>query len=172
MKTLVLVIVALSFLGCSTKNPSTANHISLKPYTPPLIQEVPYKLHNENPITLTIYEQYKKWYSTPYLYGGDSCAGIDCSALVQTVYQDGFGLHVPRDTKHQAAIGNFVEKSDIKEGDLLLFKTGYTSRHSGVYIERGNFLHTSTKHGVMISNINNPYWKEKYWQARRILLDY
>ncbi|MDH4944627.1 NlpC/P60 family protein [Sulfurimonas sp. C5] len=169
MKALVLAIVALTFLGCSTKNPSAANYINLTPYTTQTAQEVPYKLKNENPVTLTIYEQYKKWYSTPYLYGGDSCEGIDCSALVQTVYQDGFGLHIPRDTKHQAQTGYFVNKSSIQEGDLLLFKTGYNSRHSGIYIERGNFLHTSTKHGVMISNINNPYWKEKYWQARRVL---
>lgn len=169
MKTLVLIAAALTFFGCSSKNFSTANYVSLDPYTPPSVKELPYKLKNENPITLTIYDQYKKWYNTPYLYGGDSCEGIDCSALVQTVYQDGFGLQVPRDTQHQALTGYFVEKSDIKEGDLVLFKTGYKSRHSGVYIERGNFLHTSTKHGVMISNINNPYWREKYWQARRIL---
>ncbi len=169
MKTLVLVIAALTFWGCSTKNHSASNYINLKPYTPTAIQEVPYKLQTANSITLTIYEQYQKWYSTPYLYGGNSCEGIDCSALVQTVYQDGFGLHIPRDTQHQAQTGYFVKKSSIQEGDLILFKTGYNSRHSGVYIERGNFLHTSTKHGVTISNLNNPYWKEKYWQARRVL---
>lgn len=169
MKFLILVIAALSFLGCSSKNPSTTHIVKLEPYIPVTPKEVPYKLYNETPITVTIYEQYKKWYNTPYLYGGDSCDGIDCSALVQTVYEDGFGLQVPRDTKHQATVGEFVKKSCIKEGDLLLFKTGYNSRHSGIYIERGNFLHTSTKNGVTISNINNPYWKEKYWQARRLL---
>lgn len=170
MKTFLLTLTSLLiFSGCSSKSTQTPKYATLKPYTEQTDNEVPYKLRKHNSITQTIYEQYKKWYSTPYEYGGNSCDGIDCSALVQNVYEDGFGVTIPRDTAHQAKSGYFVKKSAVKEGDLLLFKTGYNTRHSGVYLEYGNFLHTSTKHGVIISNINNPYWKEKYWQARRVL---
>ncbi|QOP40490.1 C40 family peptidase [Sulfurimonas marina] len=170
MPFLLFVVTSLLLLsGCSGKSPQTKEYATLTPYSPSPKQELSYKLRNKNPVTLTIYEQYKKWVNTPYKYGGTTCYGIDCSSLVQQVYKDGFGLNIPRDTKHQAKVGTFVKKPAIKEGDLLLFKTGYSSRHSGVYLEAGNFLHTSTKHGVTISNLNNPYWREKYWQARRIL---
>lgn len=170
MKLLLLVLVSfLLFNGCSSKNQASTNYVKLQPYTPPPKEDLPYKLHNLNPITITIYEEYKKWFNTPYKYGGTTCNGIDCSALVQIVFQEGFGVKIPRSTKQQAKTGYFIEKSAIKEGDLLLFKTGYRTRHSGVYLEAGNFLHTSTKHGVTISNLNNPYWRAKYWQARRVL---
>ncbi|WP_428738308.1 C40 family peptidase [Sulfurimonas sp.] len=168
MKTFLLLASLILFNGCSTRS-STPKYATLKPYTEQTDNEVPYKLQKHNPITQTIYEQYKKWYNTPYEYGGNSCHGIDCSALVQNVYEDGFGVTIPRDTTHQAKAGHFIKKSAIKEGDLVLFKTSYRSKHSGIYLEYGNFLHTSTKHGVVISNINNPYWKQHYWQARRVL---
>ena len=171
MKIFLICFTSLLLLyGCSSRDSAPATYISLTPYKPDTSSDdIPYKLRKHNPITQTIYEQYKKWYNTPYKYGGMSCNGIDCSALVQIVYKDGFGIHVPRDTAHQAKSGFFVKKSAIKEGDLVLFKTGYRSKHSGIYLEYGNFLHTSTKYGVIISNINNPYWKQHYWQTRRIL---
>ncbi len=165
---LFLAGITLFFYGCSTKQQDVQKYVELTPYTLQK-KEIRYTLHKQNPITLTLYEQYKQWVNTPYQYGGESCQGIDCSALVQRVYQDGFGIKIPRSTALQAKAGYFVQKSNIKEGDLLLFKTGWNSRHSGIYIERGNFLHTSTKHGVIISNINNPYWKQRYWQTRRVL---
>ncbi|MFT7860662.1 MAG: NlpC/P60 family protein [Sulfurimonas sp.] len=165
----LIILSLLLFSGCTTKSSPSPHYATLTPYTKTLQKELPYKLQKHNAITTSLYEQYKKWYNTPYKYGGTTCEGVDCSALVQNVYQDAFGLKVPRDTLHQAKTGHFIKKSSLREGDLLLFKTGYSSRHSAVYIEYGNFLHTSTKHGVTISNLNNPYWKEKYWQARRVL---
>jgi len=82
---------------------------------------------------------------------------------------DAFRVRVPRTTKEQAKSGYETSKDEIKAGDVVLFKTGWNSRHSGVYLERGNFMHTSKKHGVTISNLNNPYWKNNYWQTRRVL---
>ena len=167
----LVVLTVLIFEGCSTRyaQPKT-QPISLQPYTPPSSSnDVPYKPAKTNKIIDILYQEYKKWYATPYKYGGNDCNGIDCSALVQNVYRDGFGIAVPRTTQQQATIGTFVAKKELRAGDLVLFKTGWSSRHSGIYIESGNFLHASTKHGVTISNIHNPYWRSVYWQARRIL---
>ena len=159
--------------GCShTKPHYTHKKEQTKPLPlkPSVQKELPpYRLHKKNPITLALYDQYVKWYGVKYCYGGENRDGIDCSALVQQVYKDAFGISVPRTTLYQAKVGYFVKKRRLKEGDLVLFKTGYNSRHSGIYLERGNFLHSSSSHGVTISNINNPYWRARYWQSRRVI---
>ena len=172
MKLLSFVLLSLIFFsGCSTKaTPSIKRKEILKLNTNFSQNKMPsYRLKNKNAITQALYAQYKKWYNSPYCYGGTSKNGIDCSSLVQQIYYAAFALRVPRTTKKQAKIGYRVPRHETQEGDLLLFKTGYNAYHSGIYLESGNFINTSTKHGVTISNLNNPYWRSTYWQARRVL---
>lgn len=164
-----LFLIFLFFSGCSTKSVKQG-HILLHPFKQePLRDENIYRLKHKDTITLALYKSYLKWHGTPYKYGGCSSCGVDCSALVQIIYADAFGIKIPRTTKEQAKIGYFVKRSNLKGGDILLFKTGRNSRHSGIYLEMGNFINASSKHGVTISNINNPYWKARYWQGRRVL---
>jgi murein DD-endopeptidase / murein LD-carboxypeptidase len=62
-----------------------------------------------------------------------------------------------------------VEVSDLREGDLLFFKiNGKTISHVGVYLEDGSFLHASTKRGVMISHMNEDYYKRTFSHAGRL----
>jgi probable lipoprotein NlpC len=170
MRFFLLSLATLLLLsGCSSKK--TPQHIvSLEPYTKVQKPETPsYTLHNKTPITLALLGEYEKWRGTPYCYGGDSRDGVDCSAFVQAVYADAFGVKVPRTTKNQAKKGYKIPLQNRDAGDIILFKTGWSSRHSGIYLERGNFMHASKKNGVTISNLNNPYWKNAYWQTRRVL---
>ena len=172
MQFLIFVLLSLIFFsGCSSRVVPHIKHKEiLKPNRNFSQNKNPsYKLKNKNAITQTLYTEYAKWDGSPYCYGGTSKNGIDCSSLVQNIYYDAFGVKVPRTTKEQAKIGYKVSRNKTREGDLLLFKTGYRTRHSGIYLESGNFINTSTKHGVTISNLNNPYWKSKYWQTRRVL---
>lgn len=164
---LFLTLLTLLFVvsGCSTKGPHTYKS-SIKPTK----KEIPsYTLKKKTSISLALYDEYAKWYKTPYKLGGTTLSGIDCSSLVQSIYRDAFRVPVPRTTKEQAITGYKVSKESLKEGDLVLFKTGYNVRHSGIYLERGNFINASTSYGVTISNLNNPYWRSKYWQSRRVL---
>ena len=174
MKTVAFLCGLLLLLsGCSTKSSPNARRsylANLNKIAQPQKEDPPYRLQSTNSIKEALYEEYKKWYGVKYCYGGSSKNGVDCSALVQIIYKDAFNLKVPRTTKEQAKAGYKISKSKIAEGDLVLFKTGWNTRHSGIYIEKGNFLHASSKHGVTISNLNNPYWKNKYWQTRRVLL--
>jgi len=156
----VLVVIFIIFTACST---STTAHHAKKTQLPK------YKPKSKNYITTALYKEYKKWYKTPYRYGGYNKNGIDCSSLIQRVYKDAFNIDIPRTTKQQAKVGYRVSKNSSKEGDLIFFKTGFSSRHSGIIIEKGRFIHASTKYGVCISHINNPYWRDKYWQTRRLL---
>jgi len=168
-----IAFMALSIFllnGCSTKQFSkatrTAKTINLKS-TKEATPE--YKPSQKNWITIALYEEYKKWYRTPYEYGGFDTSGLDCSSLIQNIYRDAFNIDLPRTTKYQAQEGYLVSRNSVKEGDLVFFKTGYKQRHAGIIIEKDKFIHTSTKRGVSISSLNNPYWREKYWQTRRIL---
>jgi len=153
---LFLLIVSILFCACSNA-------------PQPKSKQTTYKLHKKNFITITLYNEYSKWAGVQYCYGGEDSTGIDCSALVQTIYKEAFNIQLPRTTKEQLKVGKRVAKSNLKEGDILFFKTSYNVLHSGIYLERGNFIHASSKYGVTLSNIHNPYWRAKYYTARCIL---
>ena len=164
MKLLLLVLIALFlFNGCSSKKVKTT-------YKAKKTNSATTKVkHTGSWINKALSKEYAKWDGTPYKYGGTSRKGVDCSSLMQILYKDAFGLQIPRTTANQAKIGHQVNKKTSREGDLVFFKTGYNTRHSGILVEKGKFIHSSTKYGVIISSLNNPYWKSKYWQTRRVL---
>lgn len=112
----------------------------------------------------------RKWQKTPYVLGGTSRSGADCSGFTQTVMRD-FGVKLPRTTKTQMNSGKKISKANLKAGDLLFFKTGRgpNGLHVGIYLSRSEFVHLSTKGGSKIVNLNNSYWKSRYLGARRYI---
>jgi len=112
---------------------------------------------------------YSKWSGTPYRLGGTSARGVDCSAFVQNLYTDLYQYPLARTTASQALQGHQVLPGELMPGDLVFFKTGWRSRHVGVYLGGGEFVHASTSVGVTRSRLNNEYWRENFWQARRVL---
>jgi lipoprotein Spr len=116
-----------------------------------------------------IMDQYASWKGVRYRLGGSSRAGIDCSAFVQRTFQEQFGLTLPRSTSEQQETGKSVSRSKLRTGDLVLFRAGSTGRHVGIYIGNNQFVHASTSSGVVISSMDEPYWKKRYNEARRVL---
>ena len=114
-------------------------------------------------------QQYKDWRYVKHRMGGTSRKGVDCSGLVYQTYRTKFGVAMPRSTEQQSKMGQAVRKEQLKAGDLVFFKTGVFTRHVGMYIDEGDFLHVSSSKGVMISNLDEKYWKRAYWKARRVL---
>lgn len=168
VSTLFLSLLLL-FTGCSTKKATPYKKSIKSEQTAKRTSEISYKPKSSHWITTALYKEYKKWVKTPYKYGGLTQNGVDCSSLVQQIYEDAFGIHIPRTTKYQAQKGSKISKKSAKAGDLVFFKTGYNKRHAGIIIEEGKFIHTSQKHGVTVSQLSNPYWKSNYWQSRRVL---
>jgi len=103
--------------------------------------------------------------------GGTNRNGVDCSGFIYRTFKDGIGISLPRSTELQSGLGEYIDRDKLRPGDLVFFKTGslFKSRHVGVYMGNGQFLHASTSRGVMKSRLSNPYWKDAYWQSRRIL---
>jgi cell wall-associated NlpC family hydrolase len=120
-------------------------------------------------INQNLYEFYNEWKGVKYKLGGNSKSGIDCSALMQIAYKENFNLNLPRTTTNQAKLGKEIDKSELVAGDLIFFKTGRNSRHVGIYIENGKFIHASTKRGVTISKIDNIYFSKHYWKSQRVI---
>lgn len=116
-----------------------------------------------------IMNQYADWKGVRYRLGGTTKRGIDCSAFVQQTFRDQFGLDLPRSTWEQKDTGKEVSRNKLRPGDLVLFRSGSTGRHVGIYLGNDNFVHASTSSGVMISSLNDSYWKPRYREARRIL---
>ncbi len=112
---------------------------------------------------------YQTWQGVPYQLGGQSKAGIDCSAFMQVAMQSLFNINLPRTTALQSSQGRYVAPRHAGFGDLVFFKTGWSQRHVGLYLGENQFMHASTSRGVMISRLDNPYWASHFWQFRRLI---
>ena len=167
---LYTLIIVLLFTGCSRRPPSKP-HTKNTSHTKVIKQSHAQKQnsHTVNSTLSRLYTQHKGWKGTPYRYGGLSKKGIDCSGFIYQTFNSLFNIKLPRSTSEQVAQGKRVYKNQLHAGDLVFFKTGRKLRHVGIYLEKGKFLHASSSKGVMISNIHTKYWKNSYWQARRIL---
>lgn len=115
----------------------------------------------------------KSFMGAPYLYGGESVRGLDCSAFVRKIY-DIFDVQLPRTAKEQFRVGSQVSKDNLAVGDLVFFRTkrgvDYPT-HVGIYIGNGNFIHSSSgrsKLGVAIDALSSSFYSRTYMGATRI----
>jgi lipoprotein Spr len=110
-----------------------------------------------------------EWYGTPYKYGGCGRSGIDCSCFTGTLYQKIYGKTMARSTKDIQKECRRVKESNLKEGDLLFFKISSKEiTHVGVYLKDRKFVHASTKKGVMISSMDEEFFKKVFCEAGRL----
>jgi cell wall-associated NlpC family hydrolase len=114
-------------------------------------------------------QAYDRWQGTRYQLGGDNSRGIDCSALMMIIMKDQFGVKIPRTTDQQIKKGKKVSPKFLMPGDFVFFRTGPRQLHVGVIIRPGKFMHASTSQGVIISELNNPYWNKRIIGFRRFL---
>jgi len=106
-----------------------------------------------------------KYVGIPYVYGGNSLKGIDCSALTQRIYQDN-EVWIARTSKLQSKMGKVVKFEDKRVGDILVFRNRSNSKigHVAIYVGDNKILHAVSK-GVKIDSIGNKRW-EKYYKKR------
>jgi cell wall-associated NlpC family hydrolase len=112
----------------------------------------------------------QSYLGTPYAGQGETLDGMDCSQFTREVFRDYNGSNLPRTAAEQYNIGAPVSKDELKYGDLIFFRTENDSvSHVGIYIEYGDFVHSTRSSGVIISTLEDKYWRKRYIGARRIL---
>ncbi|MDC3412987.1 NlpC/P60 family protein [Aquibacillus sp. 3ASR75-11] len=108
----------------------------------------------------------KKFIGTPYLWGGETPNGFDCSGYLQYVFQLQ-NVQIPRTTSEQWNFGTTVQKPSV--GDIVFFETYKPGpSHNGIYVGNGKFIHSGASRGVEISDMNNSYWSQRYLGAKRV----
>lgn len=106
-----------------------------------------------------------------YRNGGNSpLAGFDCSGLVAHVFQEAYGIRLPRDARAQSEAGLSVSLAELQAGDLLFYDTlNRPYSHVGIYLGEGRFVHApKTGARVRVEQVGSRYWAQRFNGARRI----
>ena len=113
----------------------------------------------------------RRWLGTPYRYGGHDRGGTDCSGMVMEVYLEATGMKLPRTVAEQSQWCRRCDMGKTRPGDLVFFRgrrRGKTE-HVGIYVGDGQFIHSSTSRGVIVSRMDEPYWQSHYEHSGRAL---
>lgn len=109
------------------------------------------------------------WLGVKYLYGGNTKKGTDCSGMVGSIYKEVYNINLNRSANDQVKNCDPVNKNNLKTGDLVFFKINNTKvSHVGIYIGRYKFIHASTSKGVIVSNLNEDYYKKYFYSGGRV----
>jgi len=130
----------------------------------------------EDPLTIPIIEETLvdsiiadaiAYLGVPYVYGGTSSTGFDCSGLSYRVFGD-HGIDLPRTVSSLETFGEHVDRAALESGDLIIF---HNPSHVGIYIGDGEFIHCSSylDRGVVITELTQSNYDRRYYSARRVL---
>ena len=122
-------------------------------------------------IVRELFDSVEEWMGTPYVYGGNSKNGIDCSAFVSRVYSKVFNVKLPRTVAHQKNLGTMVT-GNLQPGDLIFFDFGKGISHVGIFVFGEKFIHAASggpSVGVVKCSLKEPYYKRHYAFAKRIV---
>lgn len=161
----IFLVILLFFLGgCGSKTVVT--------YIPHQLPEVTRQQSEPsediNSAVEALQQHFADWQGTRYKLGGISHDGVDCSGFTQLTYKEVFGIDLPRTVREQLKTGTRIAETALQPGDLLFFKVGRVQRHVGIYLQKNLFMHASQSKGVIISTLNNAYWRKRLWQAHRV----
>ncbi len=118
---------------------------------------------------LKLYQFVYDWIGTPYRFAGASRKGIDCSAFTKEIYDKVFNTVIKRNSRDIFSMSTPVGRDALKEGDLVFFKIKSKSiNHVGIYLGDNRFAHASTSRGVVLSNLEEPYYKRYFYKGGRL----
>ncbi|MBK9730458.1 MAG: C40 family peptidase [Chitinophagaceae bacterium] len=113
---------------------------------------------------LALFQFMDEWMTVPYKYGGNSKSGVDCSRLSILLMKEVYHKVISGSSADIIKQTEPVSKDHLKEGDLVFFKiNSATVSHMGVYLANDRFLHSTTQAGVVISDLNDAYYKKYFF---------
>jgi lipoprotein Spr len=120
---------------------------------------------------IPLLQKIDEWWGTPYALGGNSKRGVDCSYFTLDVMNAIYNTNLKRTAAEQYEQSEKIDWSDLKEGDLIFFKTdgSRSISHVGIYMTNNKFAHASTSQGVTISDLSEPYWQKRLYSLGRVL---
>jgi cell wall-associated NlpC family hydrolase len=120
-------------------------------------------------LAVTLTRNAMRFLGVPYVFGGTSSRGFDCSGYVQHVFAM-LGYHIPRTADAQYDAGKRVTGAKMVPGDLVFFQTYEAgASHVGIYLGNDRFVHASSSHGVTVSSLHESYWSARYLGAKRLI---
>lgn len=156
----------LMFAGCST-----SRHISKRQDKEVYMSLGLNKDRQDNPV---LYKEVASWLYVPHVDGGISYSGTDCSFFVYTIYKKVYGKTLERNSSAMLSKNcEKINKSRLREGDLVFFCTANKSRayvnHVGIYLKENKFVHASTSRGVIVSDLDEPYYLRAWVCGGRVI---
>jgi len=150
-----IFLLSLTILSaCSSKKhlSSTVSNKVIKKYS--TVMEVsPKKITNGK-----LYNFIDQWEGTKHRTGGLDKNGIDCSGFTYLLYRDVYGKPIPRNTSQQVQLIKRRYENQLKEGDLVFFNyNNKKNSHVGVFLQNGYYVHASTRRGVVVQKLRDPY---------------
>ncbi len=125
--------------------------------------------------TEAIISHAKKFKGTKYKFGGTTKKGMDCSGLIYTSFKSE-NINLPRVSRYMAKQGSEISLDKTNKGDLIFFRTNKNKKainHVGLVIENKKgeifFIHSTTSLGVIITSLEEKYWKSAFVEVRRVL---
>ncbi|ADY51779.1 NLP/P60 protein [Pseudopedobacter saltans DSM 12145] len=149
-----LFFTALLFLSsCSSHKHLSRENSNVKKKYATMMDVSTKRLHNNK-----LYNFINEWEGVKYRNGGLNKTGIDCSGFVYLLYKEVYNKEIPRNTSQQINIIKRKFEGSLKEGDLVFFD--YDNKkfsHVGVFLQNGYYVHASTRRGVMVQKLKDPY---------------
>ncbi|MBS4189505.1 C40 family peptidase [Bacillus sp. FJAT-49705] len=153
--------------GVTTINFEQSSYWNDRYYGAKRITEVP-DIDRKDPLI----NEALKYIGVPYLEGGKTPKGFDCSGFTKYVYEKAMGIHLSEAPEQQWLLGTPVEKKDIEIGDLVFFKDTHRPgiSHVGIYAGNNQMIHASRTQTAKVETIylSNNYYTEKFAGIRRV----
>ena len=138
-------------------------------YTALLGKAMPEVSRGSNAIGRRVVADSMQYLGVPYVFGGTTPCGFDCSGYVRYVFANA-GIYLPRTADAQYECGYAVSTAELVPGDLVFFSTYEAGpSHVGIYLGDGNFINASSSQGVSIASLYSSYWGSCYIGARRVM---